>query len=149
MYDQIACRITQQSLHYKPYCWLVLIGQQCHLDKNDNVLLSSFLIKILQYQLKFSSFSTPFGVIIKYFKKIVNNIYTIWCNNMKINIGKSLKNIRESENLTQSKLAEKTGISQQSISRWESGQRFPNILDLVKLADYYKISIDELIGREN
>lgn len=68
---------------------------------------------------------------------------------MKINIGKSLKNIRESENLTQSKLAEKTGISQQSISRWESGQRFPNILDLVKLADYYKISIDELIGREN
>lgn len=68
---------------------------------------------------------------------------------MKINIGKSLKNIRESEKLTQSKLAEKTGISQQSISRWESGQRLPNILDLIILADYYKISIDELIGREN
>lgn len=68
---------------------------------------------------------------------------------MKINIGKSLKDIRESEKLTQSKLAEKTGISQQSISRWESGQRFPNILDLVKLAEFYKISIDELIGREN
>lgn len=66
---------------------------------------------------------------------------------MKINIGKSLKNFRESENLTQSKLAENSGISQQSISRWENGQRLPNIIDLVKLADYYKVSIDELIGR--
>lgn len=66
---------------------------------------------------------------------------------MKINIGKSLKLIRESENLTQSALAKETGINQQSISRWESGQRLPNILDLIKLANFYKISLDELVGR--
>lgn len=66
---------------------------------------------------------------------------------MEINIGKSLKLIREGENITQSQLAKETGIKQQSISRWERGERLPNILDLVKLANYYKISIDELIGR--
>ena len=66
---------------------------------------------------------------------------------MEIKIGKSLKQARENENLSQRKLAQETGINQQSISRWESGQRLPNILDLIKLANYYKISIDELIGR--
>lgn len=66
---------------------------------------------------------------------------------MEIKIGKSLKQARENENLSQRKLAQQTGINQQSISRWESGQRLPNILDLIKLANYYKISIDELIGR--
>lgn len=66
---------------------------------------------------------------------------------MEINIGKSLKLIRESENITQSELARETGIKQQSISRWERNERLPNILDLVKLANYYKVSIDELIGR--
>ena len=66
---------------------------------------------------------------------------------MEIKIGKSLKQARENENLSQRKLAQDTGINQQSISRWESGQRLPNILDLIKLANYYKISIDELIGR--
>ena len=66
---------------------------------------------------------------------------------MEINISKSLKLIREGENITQSQLAKETGIKQQSISRWERGERLPNILDLVKLANYYKISIDELIGR--
>lgn len=66
---------------------------------------------------------------------------------MEINISKSLKLIREGENITQSQLAKETGIKQQSISRWERGERLPNIFDLVKLANYYKISIDELIGR--
>ncbi len=66
---------------------------------------------------------------------------------MEINISKSLKLIREGENITQSQLAKETGIKQQSISRWERGERLPNILDLVKLANYYKISVDELIGR--
>lgn len=66
---------------------------------------------------------------------------------MEINIGKALKQIRKNENLSQRKLSQETGISQQSISRWESGQRLPNILDLIKLANYYKISIDELIGK--
>ena len=66
---------------------------------------------------------------------------------MELKIGKSLKQARENENLSQRKLAQQTGINQQSISRWESGQRLPNILDLIKLANYYKISIDELIGR--
>ena len=90
--------------------------------------------------------STPFGVIIHFYYYLVNNNTQIGVE-MEINIGKSLKLIREGENITQSQLAKETGIKQQSISRWERGERLPNILDLVKLANYYKISIDELIGR--
>lgn len=66
-----------------------------------------------------------------------------------IDIGKSLKEHREREELTQSELAKKTGIKQQNISRWENNENFPNIIDCITLAKFYGISIDYLIGYEN
>lgn len=66
-----------------------------------------------------------------------------------INIGKSLKNHRESAGLTQSELAKRTGIKQQNISRWEANENNPNIIDCIKLASFYQFSIDYLIGYEN
>lgn len=65
-----------------------------------------------------------------------------------MNYGESLKFIRESNELTQMKLAKRTGISQQNISRWEKNQRLPNIDFCVQLANFYDISLDELIGRK-
>ena len=66
-----------------------------------------------------------------------------------IDIGKNLKEHRESAGLSQSELARRTGIKQQNISRWETNENFPNIIDCITLADFYNISIDYLIGYEN
>ncbi len=61
--------------------------------------------------------------------------------------GEALKYQREINGLSQSELAKKTGLKQQMISWWEAGKGLPNIDFCVKLADFYGISLDELIGR--
>lgn len=65
---------------------------------------------------------------------------------MKENVFKSL---RKKNHLTQNEVAEKLGIKQSSISRWEQGLTIPDIAILTKLADLYGVSIDYLLGREN
>ena len=62
--------------------------------------------------------------------------------------GNALKSWRELNKLSQSELSEKTGISQANISRWEDNKRTPSIENCVQLADFYGISVDELIGRD-
>ena len=66
---------------------------------------------------------------------------------MELNYGEALKYQREINNLSQSELARKTGLKQQMISWWEAGKGLPNIEFCVRLADYYGISLDELVGR--
>lgn len=61
----------------------------------------------------------------------------------------ALKYIREQEGYSQSALARATGISQQKISYYESGKHSPTIDDCIVLADFYGISLDELVGRKN
>ncbi len=62
--------------------------------------------------------------------------------------GESLKQIRMMNEISQTELAKKTGISQQNISNWENDVYLPNIDFCVKLADFYGITLDELVGRE-
>ena len=64
-----------------------------------------------------------------------------------LSIGESLKYQREQNNLSQSELAKKTGLKQQMISWWEADKGLPNIEFCIKLADFYGISLDELVGR--
>ena len=66
-----------------------------------------------------------------------------------IDIGKALKFHRNSRSLSQSELARQSGISQQSLSRWENNENVPNAKDCAILAQFYGISIDYLIGFEN
>ncbi len=63
-------------------------------------------------------------------------------------IQEALKQQRKMHGLTQVSLAAATGIPQSTISAWEKGVNIPNVLDCIKLADFYKISLDELVGRE-
>ncbi|MBQ8885074.1 MAG: helix-turn-helix transcriptional regulator [Clostridia bacterium] len=63
-------------------------------------------------------------------------------------IGQELKAHREAWDLTQTKLADATGISQQKISYYESGKHSPPIEDCILLADFYGITLDELVGRK-
>ena len=62
--------------------------------------------------------------------------------------GENLKYHRENNNLSQLELAKHTGLSQQAISLWEKDKRVPSIANCEILADFYGISLDELVGRE-
>lgn len=64
-----------------------------------------------------------------------------------LNYGENLKIQRKQYGISQLELAKRTGISQQNINRWEKGTVIPNIDFCVKLADFYGISLDELVGR--
>ena len=60
----------------------------------------------------------------------------------------NLKKLRIEKKLKQSDLAEKLCTTQRKISYWESGKVEPDIASLWQLADFFEISIDELVGRE-
>ena len=64
-----------------------------------------------------------------------------------MNFGDALKEQREKKGLSQSQLALLIEVKQQNISRWESMSNTPNILDCIKLADFFNVTLDELLGR--
>ena len=64
------------------------------------------------------------------------------------NYGEGLKYQREANGLSQMELAKCTGLSQQAISLWEQNKRVPSIANCETLADFYGISLDELVGRD-
>ena len=63
-------------------------------------------------------------------------------------IGRFLKELRKEKNLTQEQLAEKLNISGRTVSRWETGNNMPDISLLVELAEFYDVSIAEIIDGE-
>ena len=63
-------------------------------------------------------------------------------------IAEALKTQREARELSQSTVAKATGISQPKISYYESGKHLPPIDDCIRLADFYCITLDELVGRK-
>ncbi len=65
-----------------------------------------------------------------------------------MNYGENLKYQREKKGLSVTELAKALNTSHQNISRWESGAVIPSIDFCVKLADFYGISLDELVGRD-
>lgn len=69
---------------------------------------------------------------------------------MKNNIfGKTLKELRESNNLSQRRLGEDLSVCNQTVSFWESGKREPDLDTLVSIAKYFHVSIDTLLGNDN
>lgn len=66
-----------------------------------------------------------------------------------LDYGEALKYQREINGYTQSQLAKATGLKQQMISWWEANRGLPNIDFCVRLADFYGITLDELIGRDS
>ena len=63
-------------------------------------------------------------------------------------IGAFLKELRKEKNLTQEALAEQLRVSNRTISRWETGRNMPDIGMLVEIADFYDVSIPEIINAE-
>ena len=66
----------------------------------------------------------------------------------QIKIGSFLKELRKEKNLTQENLAEKLNVSNRTISRWETGSNMPDIGMLVEIAEFYDVSIPEIINGE-
>lgn len=63
-------------------------------------------------------------------------------------VGSFLKELRKEKNLTQEQLAEQLNVSGRTVSRWETGSNMPDISILVDLAEFYNVSIPEIIDGE-
>ena len=59
-----------------------------------------------------------------------------------------LQLLRTNMKLSQEELANRLDISRQSITKWENGQSFPDIQNLIQLSEIFKVSIDRLV-KEN
>ena len=65
-----------------------------------------------------------------------------------MNFAEIIVNRRKALGLTQEGLAQKLGVTNQAVSKWESGQSCPDLALLPRIADLFGITIDELFGRE-
>ena len=59
-----------------------------------------------------------------------------------------LKELRRKKGISQFRLATDLNTTQNTISRYETGEREPGIAELIKIADYFNVSVDYLIGIE-
>ena len=62
-----------------------------------------------------------------------------------MNLGNNLFHARKKAGLSQETVAEKLGVSRQTISKWETAETVPDIYEAKKLAKLYNLSLDELI----
>ena len=58
----------------------------------------------------------------------------------------NLRNLRKEKDYSQEYLAEKLGVTRQTISKWENGTAMPDLKKLIELADFFEVSIDDLLG---
>ena len=65
---------------------------------------------------------------------------------MKLNFAENLRKLRRERGFTQEGLAEKMGVSFQTVSRWETGVVYPDIELLPEIADFFEVRVDELLG---
>lgn len=63
---------------------------------------------------------------------------------VNMNIGKKLKELRIQQNLTQEMLSDLLGISRVNYTRYENDKVRPDYETLIKIADFYDVSLDDL-----
>lgn len=69
--------------------------------------------------------------------------------NEYINIGNAIKELRKSKGITAKKAAEDLKIKYSTYSNYENGNREPNLETLRSIADYYNVTINDMIGFDN
>ena len=67
---------------------------------------------------------------------------------MEVLIIQRINELLKSEGLNQSKLANRIGVNQSTVCNWLNGKKEPSIESLWKLADFFDVSVDYLIGRK-
>lgn len=59
-----------------------------------------------------------------------------------------LQTIRKSKGMTQEELAERLEVSRQAVTKWESGQSYPDIMNLILISRLFHITVDYLVKDE-
>lgn len=62
---------------------------------------------------------------------------------------KRIKYLRQTKELNQVQLSEKLGVAKQSVSNWENDNIMPSVEMLEKIADFFNVSTDYLLGRDS
>ena len=62
--------------------------------------------------------------------------------------GAAVKRLREARRMTQAQLAQRLGVSDKAVSKWETGRGFPDVSLLEPLAGALSISVPELLSGE-
>lgn len=62
--------------------------------------------------------------------------------------GDNLKNLRKLKKISQEKLAEKIGVTRQSVSKWECGEAYPEMDNILKLCDIFHCKINDLVHED-
>lgn len=68
---------------------------------------------------------------------------------IKLSFSEKLQRLRKEKGMSQEQLAELLEVSRQSVSKWESGQTYPEINKLIILSDLFKITLDDLVKDKN
>lgn len=68
-------------------------------------------------------------------------------NNKQV-FAQNLKDLREKMEISQRTLAKKLGVKQEAVSAYECGMHMPTVEKLIKIADFFDVSADKLLGRE-
>ena len=67
---------------------------------------------------------------------------------MNVKIGSKIRELRKRDDITQERLAEAIGVTNQAISKWESETGYPDIEYIAPIADFFNVSIDYLFNHE-
>lgn len=70
----------------------------------------------------------------------------MWDNKIVV-IQMKIRELRKQKGISQIKMAIDLNTNQNTISRYETGEREPGISELIRIADYFGVSIDYLVGR--
>ncbi len=65
---------------------------------------------------------------------------------MNIKIGENIKALRRAKGITQETLSEAMNVTCAAVSKWERGETYPDITALIPLANYFGVTLDELMG---
>lgn len=60
-------------------------------------------------------------------------------------LGENLKDLRKAKGIGQDILAEELNVSVKTISHWETGYSEPSVAQLIQLAEFFEVSLDELV----
>ena len=77
------------------------------------------------------------------------NFRKISYNRIMNNFSSNLRQLRTNKNISQKQLAEILNTTNSSICDWETGRSEPNIENIIKLARFFEISTDALLGLED
>ena len=66
-----------------------------------------------------------------------------------VEVGKHIQDLRKNRKITQELIASEMGVSIAAVSKWENNNSLPDIITLCSLADFFDVSLDELVGRSN